>query len=108
LTTKNAGKLLAILIALRMQWYDVGHITWWSTFRATLKATGCRHWVSACAALSRQQAAGMVDEFVENTQNTNKTQLLASNFGTFRSLVVHENFNLKRNPLISSLMQQAE
>jgi hypothetical protein len=28
-------------------------------------------------------AATMVDEFVETTQNTNKTQLLASNYGTF-------------------------
>jgi len=25
----------------------------------------------------------MVDEFVETTQNTNKTHLLASNYGTF-------------------------
>ncbi len=25
----------------------------------------------------------MVDEFEQNTQNTNKTQLLASNYGTF-------------------------
>ena len=28
-------------------------------------------------------AAAMVNEFVETTQNTNKTQLLASNYGTF-------------------------
>jgi len=28
-------------------------------------------------------AAAMVDKFVETTQNTNKTQLLASNYGTF-------------------------
>jgi hypothetical protein len=27
-------------------------------------------------------AAAMVDKFVETTQNTNKTQLLASNYGT--------------------------
>jgi hypothetical protein len=27
--------------------------------------------------------AAMVDEFEQNTQNTNKTQLLASNYGTF-------------------------
>jgi hypothetical protein len=37
-------------------------------------------------------AAAMVNEFVETTQNTNKTQLLASNYGTFRALVVCENF----------------
>ena len=34
----------------------------------------------------------MVNEFVGTTQNTNKTQLLAINYGTFRSLVVCENF----------------
>jgi hypothetical protein len=28
-------------------------------------------------------AAAMVNEFVETTQNTNKTQLLASNYGAF-------------------------
>jgi hypothetical protein len=28
-------------------------------------------------------AASMVDGFVETTQNTNKTQQLASNYGTF-------------------------
>jgi hypothetical protein len=28
-------------------------------------------------------AATMVDKFIETTQNTNKTQLLASNYGTF-------------------------
>jgi hypothetical protein len=37
-------------------------------------------------------AAVVVDKFIENTQNTNKTQLLASNYGTNQSLVVYENF----------------
>jgi hypothetical protein len=32
--------------------------------------------------------AAMVNEFVKATQNTNKTQPLASNYGTFRLLVV--------------------
>jgi hypothetical protein len=40
MTTKNAGKLLGILIAMRMQRYDAGHIARWSTSRASLKATG--------------------------------------------------------------------
>jgi len=40
--------------------------------------------------------------------NTNKTQLLASNYGTFWSLVVCENFTPQnRPPLLSSLMQWA-
>ncbi len=40
----------------------------------------------------------MVDEFVETTQNTNKTQLLASNCNTFWSLVVCENFVPQNGP----------
>ena len=42
-------------------------------------------------------AAAMVDKFVENTQNTNKIQLLPSNYGTFWSLVVCENLNPETN-----------
>jgi hypothetical protein len=49
-------------------------------------------------------AATMVDEFVETTQNTIKTKLLASNCGTFRSLVVCENFNPKTDPLDTQLI----
>ena len=36
--------------------------------------------------------AAMVNKFVETTQSTNKAQLLASNYSTFWSLVVYENF----------------
>jgi hypothetical protein len=43
-------------------------------------------------------AAAMVNKFVETTQNTNKTQLLASNYGTFQALVVCENFIPKNGP----------
>jgi hypothetical protein len=32
----------------------------------------------------------MVDEYIENTQNTNKTLFLASNYSTSWSLVVYE------------------
>ena len=52
-------------------------------------------------------AADMVKEFESNTQNTNKTQLLPSNYGTFRSLVVCENINPNMDPLLSSLMRWA-
>ena len=40
----------------------------------------------------------MVNEFVETTQNTNKTQLLASNYGTFWALVNGENFIPQNKP----------
>jgi hypothetical protein len=43
-------------------------------------------------------AAAMVNKFVETTQNTNKTQLLASNYGTFRGLVNIENFIPQNEP----------
>ena len=90
--TKNAGKSMAILIAMVMQRSDAGHIARWITSGASLKATGCRRWSSACAVSPLTPAAAMVKEFESNTQNTNKTQLLASNYGTFRSLVDCESF----------------
>jgi hypothetical protein len=43
-------------------------------------------------------AAAMVNEFVETTQNTNKTQLLASNYSTFRVLINSENFIPQNKP----------
>ncbi len=43
-------------------------------------------------------AAAMVDEFVETTQNTNKTQLLAKNYSTFWLLDVYENFVPQTGP----------
>ena len=43
------------------------------------------HWMPPSVKCSHRiaPAAAMVNEFVETTQNTNKTQLLASNNGTF-------------------------
>jgi len=41
----------------------------------------------------------MVNEFVENTLNTNKTQLLTPrNYGTFWALVISENFIPQNGP----------
>jgi hypothetical protein len=43
------------------------------------------HWMppSGKCLLPIAPAAAMVNEFVETTQNTNKTKLLASNYSTF-------------------------
>ena len=67
------------------------------------------HWMPPLVECSHciTPAAAMVKEFESNTQNTNKTQLLASNYGKFLLLVVCENFNPKTNPLLSSSMRQA-
>ncbi len=46
--TKNAGDSMAISIAIEINWYDAGRIAQWSTSRASLKATGCCHRLSAC------------------------------------------------------------
>jgi hypothetical protein len=42
------------------------------------------HWMPPSGKCLRHiaPAAALVNEFVETTQNTNKTQLLASNYGT--------------------------
>jgi len=42
--------------------------------------------------------AVMVDEFAETTPITNKTQLLPSNYDSFRLLVVCENFVPQNGP----------
>ena len=52
-------------------------------------------------------AAAKIGGFFETTLNTNKTQLLPSNYGTFRALVGCENFNPNTDPLLSSSMRQA-
>ena len=63
------------------------------------------HWVPPSGKCLHRIA--VIKEFVETTQNTTKKQLLASNYGTFRLLVVCENFNPKTSPLLSSSMRQA-
>ena len=52
--TKNPGELQAISIAMAMQGYEAGHIPQWSTSRAPLEITGCRHPLSACAVSPRR------------------------------------------------------
>ncbi len=52
-TTKIAGELLAILIAMQMRWFEAGPIARWSTYRASLEATGRPHWASACTVSPR-------------------------------------------------------
>jgi hypothetical protein len=64
---KNAGKLMTILMAMAMQQYDAGRIARWSTSRASLEATGCRHLASACAVLPRRPP------WLMNSNKTHKT-----------------------------------
>jgi hypothetical protein len=64
-----------------IRWCDAGHMAQWSTPQASLEATGCRHHqVSDCAVSPRLPAGTMVMEIGEKHTNTNKTQLLASNY----------------------------
>ena len=70
-----------------------GCITQWGASRASLEATGCHHLLSACAVTVGSRHGRRIQM---NTQNTNKTKLLASNFGTFRLLVVCENLTPKQ------------
>ena len=71
------------------------------------QSPGCAPSVECLHRIAIAPAAAMVNKFDWNTQNTKKTQLTASNYGIFWSLVVCENFNPKTDPLLSSLMQQA-
>jgi hypothetical protein len=58
------------------------------------------HWMSPSGKCLRRiaPAAAMVNKFVETKQNTNKTQLLASNYSTFRALIISENFTPQNGP----------
>jgi len=66
-TTKNADKLLAIWIAMQMWRYDQGRITQWSTSRASIEVTGCRHRVSTCIPSLWRPPWSMM--LVENTKH---------------------------------------
>ena len=93
--TKHAGESMAISIAMAMQRYDARRIARWSTSRLHSKPLD--------AAIGRVPAPYRPGgrhgrRFRKNTQNTNKTQLLASNYGTFRALVVCENFVTQKGP----------
>jgi hypothetical protein len=92
--TKNAGKWMAISIAMdgnaavqRGVYCPMEHIRGFTR----------RLWMPPSAECLRRiaLAAAVVKEFELNTQNTSKTQLLASNYGRFRLLVVCEKFNPK-------------
>jgi hypothetical protein len=83
-------------MAMAMQQYDAGRIAQWSTSRASLEANGCRHRVSARIASPRRLPWSTISN--KNTQNTNKTQRLASNYSTFQALVISENFMPQNGP----------
>ncbi len=89
-TTKNAGKSLAIFDCY------ADALVWRRTHHPMEHVQGFiwSHWMPPLGECLRRiaLAAAMVDEFIETTHNTNKTQLLASNYGTFWLLVVYENF----------------
>jgi len=65
--TNNAGKSTTISMAMAMQRYEAGRITRWSTSRASLEATGCRHRVNACALSPRRPS------WSTNLNKTHKT-----------------------------------
>ena len=60
------------------------------------------HWMPPLGECLRRIAIApvpaMVDGFAETIQNTNKSHFLASNYDTFRSLVVCENFEPQNGP----------
>ena len=66
-SNKNAGKSMAISIAMAMQWYDAGRIARWITSGASLEATGCSHWASAYAVSPRRPP------WLTNSLNQHKT-----------------------------------
>ena len=93
---KNAGKLLAILIghadvAVRRGVHrPMEHIQGFTRSHWMPPSSECLHHINPVAA--------MVDEFVQTIQNTNKRQLLVSNYSTDWALVVCKNFIPQNGP----------
>jgi hypothetical protein len=58
------------------------------------------HWMPPSGKCLRRiaPAAAMVNEYIENKQNTNKKLFLVKDYGTNRSLVVHENLTPQKGP----------
>jgi hypothetical protein len=99
------NKLATTLIAMRMRRYNKGRITPIEHVQGFTRS----HWMpSSGECLGRTApAAAMINEFVETTQITNKTQLLASNYGTMSASCFLRISYSKTNPLLSSSMQPA-
>ncbi len=95
-TTENVGESLAISIAMQTQAVrrrahrPMEHVQGFTGSHWMLPSGKCLRPIAP--------AAAMVNEFVETTQSTNKTQLLASNYSTFRALVISENFIPQNRP----------
>ena len=92
---KNEGESLAISIAMAMQ-----RTMWAHRPIEHVQVFNGSHWMPPSGKCLRHiaLAAAVVNELIEITQNTNTTQLLANNYGTFRSLDVWENFIPQNRP----------
>jgi hypothetical protein len=73
--TKNAGKSTTISIPMPPGLYGAMHFARWSISVASCKSTRCRHRASAHAVSPRQPPWSAI---LNETQKTNKTQLLPS------------------------------
>jgi len=77
--TKNAGKSTTISVAMAMQWYNAGHIARWSTSRASLEATGCRH---------RENAFAVSPRWPPWSTNSNKTHKTLTKHNFYLATIV--------------------
>ena len=80
--TNNTCETLAISNTIQMWWCTAGCIAQWSTSRASLEATVCRHWASACASLPRRPP--WLTNLLKYTKHLQNTTLI-SNYCTFYS-----------------------
>jgi hypothetical protein len=103
--TKNAGKSTMISTTMRMRWCDAGRITRWSTSRASLEATGCRHRASARIAPPRRPPWSTTSNKTHKTLTKHNFKL-ANTVHFERYLLVRISYP-KTDPLLSSSMRQA-
>jgi len=94
-TTKNADESLTISMAMAMQRYDARRIARWSTSRLHSKPMDAT--IGQVPALYRRGGCHGRRFRIKHTKHY-KTQLLASNYSTFRALVIRENFIPQNEP----------
>jgi hypothetical protein len=77
-TMQNVPSLLAVSMAITMQWYYTAHITWWRRFVAFIKAPKRRHWASTRSDSIQSDMPTPVDSYISSWKRAS-VDMLAPN-----------------------------
>ena len=74
----NVPSLLAVSMAITMQWYYTARIAWWRRFVAVIKTTKCRHWGSTWSDSMQSGTPMPVDSYISSWKRAS-VDMLAPN-----------------------------